>query len=320
MVDEDLNEMRRRYGKFSNPESAEPTSVLYGEFNELDENGEVKEGGNKTTTTLAIDMIRDDDEKNKFVGVKKDEAVVFNPMKAMKNEAEVSAMLKTEKTSEAMNSDYKYTVKTVNKIEKAELNQEFFDKAFGADVVHSEDELRSKIREGIASYFEKESDKKLQKDIRRELIENNKINLPDDFLKRMLKTRQEKAMDDHTFEHEYFHLAEDLKWDLIQGKLAGDQNIEVTQEEILNTARVLISQQFAQYGVAPPENEKLDELVQNYLQKDNNDERLGRTILSQKVFDFLKKNLKLDMIELPYEDYISKLKEQTQHELEHHQH
>lgn len=318
MVDDDINEMRRRYGKFSNPVSSEITSVLYGEFSELNENGQLKEGGNTTTTTLSIEMIKDADEQTKFIGIKKDEVVRFNPINALKNETEVSAMLKTEKSSASLNSDYNFTVKTVNKIEKADLNQEFFDKSFGVDVVHNEEEFKAKIREGIASYFEKESDKKFQKDIRTTFLEENKLPLPDDFLKRMLKTRQEKAIDDHEFEHQYFHLAKDLKWDLIQNKIATDQSIVVGHEDILQTGRELISQQFAQYGIAPPDNEKLDELVLNYLQKDDNNEKLGRTLLSHKVFDYLKKNLKLNMIELPYEDFITKLKEKTEHETVHH--
>ena len=318
MVDDDINEMRRRYGKFSSPESAEISSVLYGEFVELSENGDVNEGGIKTTTTLAIEMIRDEEEQKKFIGIKKDETVRFNPMKAILNETEVSAMLKAEKNSHAINCDYQFTVKTVNKIEKADLNQEFFDKAFGEDIVHSEEEFRTKIREGIAAYFEKESDKKLQKEIRSVFLDKNKLQLPDEFLKRMLKTRQQKNFEEHEFEHEYFHLSEDLRWDLLQNKIATDQTIAVTKEDIFNTGRVMIFQQFEQYGVAPPEKEKLDELVQNYLLKDDNEERLSRSLLNQKILDYHKKNLKLDMIELPYEEFIEKLKEKNQHELEHH--
>jgi len=318
MVDDDINEMRRRYGKFSNPENAEKSSVLYGEFMELDEDGEVKEGGNKTTTTLSIEMIKNEEEQNKFIGAKKDDTVRFNPMNAMRNETEVTAMLKLEKKSEALNSDYNFHVKTVNKIEKADINQEFFDKVFGEGVVTSEDEFKAKIREGIASYFEKESDRKLQKDVKNIFLEENNIQLPDDFLKRMLKDRQEKKIDDHEFEHEYFHMAQDLKWDLLQNKIAADQSIAVTNQELIETSRIMISQQYAQYGIAPPELDQLDELVQGYLKKDDNEERLSRTILGQKVFDYLKKNLKLNMTELPYEEFIEKLKEKTAHEVEHH--
>ena len=318
MTEDDINDMRRRYGKFSNPEVAEETSVLYGEFAELDENGEIKTEGNKTTTTLSIEMIKNDAEIKKFIGLKKDESIRFNPKKVIENETELAAMLKVEKNSPAIGSDYQFTIKTVNKIEKADLNQEFFDKVYGEGVVNSEEEFRSKIREGIASYFEKESDKKLQKDLHNIFLEENKLQLPDEFLKRMLKARSEKKMDDHEFEHEYFHLAEDLKWNLLQNKIAEDQSLSVSHDEILDTTRIMVAQQFAQYGIAPPEKDKLEELVHNYLQKDDNHERLERTLLGQRVFDYLKKNLKLDMTELPYEAFIEKLKEKTSHELQHH--
>ena len=318
MVEDDINEMRRRYGKFSNPEVAENTSVLYGEFTELNEAGEIKEGGNTTTTTLSIEMIKDESEQNKFIGSKKDDVIRFNPLKVLKNETEVSAMLKIQKDSSSLSSDYNYQIKTVNKIEKADLNQEFFDKAFGEGVVSNEDEFRAKIREGISSYFEKESDKKFEKDVRNIFLEENKLQLPDDFLKRMLKARQEKETEKHDIDHEYYHLAEGLKWDLIQNKIALDQSLIVTDTEITDAARIMISRQFVQYGVAPPENDKLDELAKNYLDKDENQERLSRSILSQKVFLYLKQNLKLNTIELPYEEFIEKLNEKNAHEREHH--
>lgn len=318
MIENDINDIRRRYGKFSNPESAEANSILYGDFNELDETGDVKAGGVNTTTTLSIEMIRDEEEQKKFIGVKKDDQVIFNPRKAIKNDTEALAMLKIEKDSPAFDSDYRFTVKTVNEITKAEINQELFDKAFGEGVVTDEETFISRIREGIAAYFEKESDKKLQKDVRTRLLESNNLTLPDDFLKRMLKSKQEKAIDEHTFEHEYFHLAEDLKWSLIEGKIAGDQSIEVKGEDLMEAAMGMISQQFAQYGAPPPEDEKLREIAKDYLMKEENDERIQRAILSHRVFEYLKKNLKLNMIELPYDEFVAKLNEKTEHELQHH--
>jgi trigger factor len=227
-------------------------------------------------------------------------------------------MLKVAVDSPAIDSDYRYTVKTVNEIEKAEINQELFDKVFGEGVVTGEDEFRSRIREGIASYFEKESDKKLMKDLRNTMLAENNLPLPDDFLKRMLKKNQDKQIDEHTFEHEYMHVAEDLKWNLIESKIAEEQSIDVTWEEVHSTARMMVAQQFAQYGVPAPEDEKLNEMATNYLQKENVAENVERNIRSSKVFDYLKKNLKLNVIELPYEEFIEKLKEKTEHE--HHFH
>jgi trigger factor len=321
MVEDDLNDLRRRYGKFSNPELSEETNILYGEFNELDADGNIKEGGNKTTTSLAIEMVKEQSDKKSFIGLAKGATVDFNPAKAFKNKAEVSAMLRLEKDSPAIESDYRFTVMTINQIEKAELNQEFFDKIYGEGNVKSEDELRNKIKEGITAYFTRESDRKLKKDLRQQMLEEMSVPLPDDFLKRMLKSsseKNEKAFDEHAFEHEYFHLAEDLRWNLINTKIAKSNNLEVTPEEITNVAKQVLHQQFANYGVYDMQAEKMDDLVKRYLSEENNRERIERNILDQKVFDFVKPQLKLDTTELPYEEFVKKLSEKTEHELEHH--
>jgi len=318
MVENDLNDLRRRYGKFSNPEVSEESSVLYGEFNELDAENLIKEGGNKTTTTISIEMIRDVQQRTPFLGLKAKDTVDFNPLDVLKNETEVAAMLKLQKDSPALHSSYRFTVMTVNKIEKADMNQELYDKVYGEGVVTTEEEFRSKIREGIASYFERESDRKLKKDLRMTMVESMNIPLPDEFLKKMLKANNKNESAD--FEHEYFHLADDLRWDLIQSRIAEANEIAVSEEEIRELARQTIRQQFAQYGYFDLDESKEKDIVERYLREDDRAEKLERAIRDQKVFDYLKKEVKLDMTELPYQDFVQKLNEQTQHELEHHHH
>jgi trigger factor len=321
MVDDDVSDIRRRYGKYSNPEVSEENHILYGDFDELDENGNVKEGGNKTATTLAIEMIRDAEHRAPFIGLKKDDTVVFNPMEAMSHEAEVAAMLKVEKGSPAMNANYRFTVKSINRIDKAEMNQEFFDKIYGEGVTKSEEEFRGKIREGIVAYFEQMSENKLKKDIKRRLIEEVDIALPDDFLKRMLKEADDKKKDDHErdLEHEYYHLAEDLRWSLMRSYFAKEYNLGVSDDEVKHVARVMARDQFAQYGYYDMPADKIEEIAKSYY-SDKGDiaERIERTILDDKVFSVLKTKLNLDMQELPYAEFIKKLNEKTEHELEHH--
>ncbi len=320
MVDDDLSDLRRRYGKFSSPEISTATNVLYGEFEELDEAGNPKADGNKTTTTLSIEMVKDPADRNRFVGLKAGEMVTLNPMKILGNETEVSAMLKVDKTSPAITADYIFTVKTINQIDAAELNQELFDKVYGEGVVSTEEEFRAKIKEGIASYFERESDKKLRKDLKNHLISKLEIPLPDDFLKRMIKTnmKPEEQVSDEEFEHQYFHMAEDLRWDLIRNQVAKTNSLVVATEEVTNLAAAMVRQQLAQYGMYDVEETRLKQITDDYINKEGNGDRLEKTIIDDKVFRELKSQLKLDVHELPYADFTAKLGEKTQHEMEHH--
>ncbi len=318
MIEEDVNDVRRRYGKFSNPETAEENCILYGEFNELDADGQLKEGGVKTTTTLAIDRMPEAKDRKKFVGLKKEAVVDYNPMEAIRNETEVAAMLKIDKSNAALHSNYRFTVMTISHIEKAELNQELFDKLYEAGSVSSEEEFRGKVKEGIASYFERESDRKLKKDLRNAILESTNIPLPDDFLKRMVKANQDKPMEEQEFDHQYYHMAEDLRWNLIMGHVAAEQNITLEEEEIREASRGMMRQQFAQYGVYDMDEAKVEEMSNRYLTQEGNYERFERTIREAKVFDYLKKTVKLDITEMPYDEFVARLNEKTAHELEHH--
>jgi len=318
MIDDDISDVRRRYGKFSNPEVSEAHHILYGEFAELDSDSNPKENGVKTTTSLSLELIRNDEKRKPFIGLKKGDTVRFNPKETYGNEIEVTAMLKLDKGSEAAGSDYNFTVSTINQIDKAELNQELFDKLYGEGVVKTEQEFREKTSERIAAYFERESDRKLRKDIRNYLLENIAVPLPDDFLKRMLRANAEKTIDEETFQHEYYHLSEDLRWNLIQNKISEANQISISDDEIKELARQVMRQEFAQYGYYDLEAERLEEMTQRYLQQEGTSDRLERTLKENKVFDQIRKEISLDRMELPYDDFVAKLQEKTQHEAQHH--
>lgn len=318
MIEDDINDLRRRYGKFSNPETSDETCILYGEFNELDADGQLKEGGVKTTTTLAIDRMPEAKDRKKFTGLKKEDTIDYSPMTVIRNETEVATMLKIDKSNPALQSQYRFTVMTVSKIEKADLNQELFDKLYEPGSVTDEAGFREKVKEGIAGYFEKESDRKFHKDIRNLLLESTSIPLPDEFLKRMVKADQEKAVEEHEFEHQYYHMAEDLRWSLITGQFAAEHGITMTEEEVRDYSRGTIRQQFAQYGIYDMDDAKIEEMSNRYLNEEGAYERFERRLREGKVFDLLKRSVTLHTVELPYDEFVARLNEKTAHELEHH--
>ncbi|MFM9027975.1 MAG: hypothetical protein ACKOQ6_08250, partial [Bacteroidota bacterium] len=234
------------------------------------------------------------------------------------NETEVSAMLKIGKDNSALNSDFRFTVMTISKIEKADLNQELFDKLYEPGLVTDETSFRENVKVGIAAYFDRESHRKFQKDVRSIMLEETIIPLPDDFLKRMLKANQEKPMEESEFEHQYYHLVEDLRWNLLVGKIAEEQGITQTEEEVRQLSRGIMRQQFSQYGIYDMDDAKLSEMSERYLSQEGAWEKLERSLRESKVFEYLKGAISLDRKELPYDEFVSRMNERTEHELEHH--
>ena len=321
-----VDDIRRRYGNFSRPETVEEGTILYGKFEELDETGNVKETGISTTTTISLELLRDEEIKNQLLGLKKDDEIKVNIKKAFEEPAEISSMLSiSREEAENLSSDFKFQIFSINKIEKAEVNQALFNKVYGEGIINSEEEFNQKIKEEIQKIFEVDADRKLRDEISDYLLQNINPQLPDEFLKRWLMAVNEKPVTAEQLEKEYNSYSKHIKLQLIENKIAKENNLEVKQEEIIAFAEQLIRNQFAQYGQMNPEDEKVKELADNYLQKRERIRQIYETLIERKSFEYLKSFFILNIIELPHDEFLNAVKpahnhDHHDHEHEHHEH
>jgi trigger factor len=309
-VDTYVDDIRKRHGKHSQPESADEKSVLYASFIEVGADNVPVENGITTKTTIAVDLVKDSGIKKSLVGLKKDDAVVINVVKAMDSETEVSHMLNIpkEKVAEIKNN-FELKIISVNNVESAELNQELFEKVYGKDTVKSEEEFREKLKAEISSMFAVESERKLQHDIQDELLHHFKINLPDNFLKRWLMDANEKPITADQVEKEYNSYSTGMKWKLIENSIIRENNIRVTDEEIENFSKQLIVNQFAQYGSSYLTDEMISDMTKRYLSKEENVNHVIGSLSDRKVFNFLASIVKRDVKKTSYDEFIKIVKE-----------
>jgi len=313
-VDLYIEDLRRKYGKFSNPETADEQCILYGDFAELDENGEIKEGGISSKSTLAIASVVDEATKKTLIGSKKGDVLRINLSKAFNNnQDEISHLLNLPQEKAAgILSDFNYTVDTVNLVEKADLTQEFFDKLFAPGTVSSESELKDKVRAEIAAMYQKETDSWLKHEIEDHLLHELDIKLPDDFLRKWLQTAVEKPLTPDQIEKEYGGYARGMKLRLIENRIFRDQQMTITKEEIRIVAQQYILQQFSGYA-AGLNDEILDSLVTRYLEKKESVERIIETLSSQKVFNYLKSIVKTKPEKITYDNFGKKVSSHHHH-------
>lgn len=66
-----LKNIRRSYGKMSNPDVVTEEDVIYGELTQLSPDGTVFEGGIVNTASIRLDLIDDAKTKKSLVGLKK---------------------------------------------------------------------------------------------------------------------------------------------------------------------------------------------------------------------------------------------------------
>ncbi|GAC1313851.1 MAG: trigger factor [Mucilaginibacter sp.] len=303
-----IKNIRRSYGKMTNPDVSADDDVLYAELTQLSPDGSVFEGGITNTASVRLDQIEDKKIKASLIGLKKDDEVVLDIQKAFNNDAaKVAGLLKIdEETAADLKSKFSLKVKNVNRLEEGDLNQEFFDKLFGEGTVTTEAEFRAKITEELEAMMVQDAERKLQDDIYQYGLDKVQFELPDGFLKRWLKATNEKLTEEE-LAGGYKDFAQNLKWTLIENKIVKENNLEIKYEEVFALAKERLNQQFRMYSPQGIDEAQLGQYTVQYLQNKENANKIFEDVKALKVFDYIQSVITLDNKEILFSDF-SKLK------------
>src|SRR5579859_320776 len=271
VMDETLEDIKRRYGKRTNPETSEAGDNLFGEIHKA--GSEEKQG-----SYLRIEQVEKSQQK-KFIGLKKDDAVEFEVEKILKDPQAISQLLNTnEEEAKKANGSYVFKVTNVSRIEPVQINQELFDQVFGKDVVMSGDAFLTKIKETISGNYERETQRLLDHEIQHYYVDHTKINMPEGFLKTWLKATSEGQVTDEVLEKEFKSYRDSIKWDLVKNKIAEEKGIKIEESDVREKAKQVIVEQFGGPAIAEQLGDKFDGIVSNYLAgKDGKGENYMRT-------------------------------------------
>ena len=300
-----IKNIRKSYGKMTNPEVAAEGDVLYAELAQLSPDGEVFEGGINATGSIRLDLVTDKKILKTLVGLKKDDVVELDVQKAFDNNETVIAKLLNigEEDAKDLQSKFKVTVKNVNRLEESDLNQEFYDKIFGEGVVSDEAGFRAKITEEIESMFKQDADRKLQNDIYTQLTEQTKMQLPNEFLRKWLKATNEKLTDEE-LEQGYEDFAKNLKWTLIENKIITDNEIKIEYKDVFETAKQRLDAQFRMYSPQAMPEEQLAQYTATFLQEKENANRIFDEVKALKVFEHIQSVATLNQKDIDYKKFV----------------
>lgn len=310
MIDQQVETASSQLGQNVPVDEAKDNSSVRGNFVQLDAEGnEVEDGIKPENVLLAIDMIKDDEIKNAFVGSKKDDIVIFDPVKAFENRVEIGHMLNISKEeAEVLNSEFRFTVTEILQFEKAELNEEMFKKLYGEETeVKTMEDFRARVKEEIASNLVYSSDHKFALDTRDTLVEKSKIELPEGFLKRWLIAIN-KELTLEQIENDFDAFVKDLQWQLIKDSIAKDNEVQVTPEETEDFAKQMARAQYNQYGIYDIPDEQLDSFAKMLLEKPEEKERILKKLHEDKVIAVVKEKVSITENEVSQEEFNEMMK------------
>jgi trigger factor len=303
LVNKYVSDVRRNYGQPINPEVSGEKDVVFVDINELDENGEIKAGGIFKSTSLSYERLKNEAGKAKLLGLKKEDKVVVNINDLFSDSVDKSVTLGIDKeVAESNNSNLQLTVKNISRMEEAELNQDLFDRIYGAGAITDEASFRAKIREELGAMFRVDSDRFLRTEVENKLVDTLGIQLPDTFLKKWLAVANEKPVTEDEIEKDYPNYAKAMQWRLIENKIIKDNSLTVSPEEAQLEAKAFVKAEYARYGQQPTE-EDLNKISADVLAREKDAQRIFENLYSKKVLDLIREKCTLTTTEVSYDDF-----------------
>ena len=314
LIDQQVEMYQSRAGHYEKVENfdGEQRDMLKGDLRELDEKGNVKEGGIEVSDAVLMPQyMKVEDQKKLFDGAKLGDIITWNPRKAYpESDVEVSSLLKIQK-EEVKNheGDFTYQITEISRFTKAEINKELFDQTFGEGTVKNEKEFRQKIADQISTQFKSDSDYKFLLDVRKHMEKKiGKLEFPEALLKRvMLNNNKDKGAD--FVEKNFDASIKELAWHLSREQLVAAQGIKIEDADLKETAKEAARAQFAQYGMANVPDEYLENYAQEMLKKRENVDGLVDRAVDVKLTAALKSVVKLDEKAISLEDFQKMLQE-----------
>ena len=314
MIDEEVERQRTRNGKMTEPEAvAGDENALNLQFTETDANGQPVEGGISKDNSLLVKYFNEA-TRPKWIGLKKDDSLVLQLSTALdeKEREWVLGDLGLPKEDPAAAEKYfRVTITKVGLVEKADLNEEFFQAAAPGKDIKTEEEYRNNVRDEIQAHWDSQSFNQLQHTLYHVLLDNTKIEFPEAFLKRWMQTGGEKPKSQAEVEQEFPSFVNQLKWTLIVDKVVRENNIEVGPDDIREFAK---QQLFGYMGMQAGAEEQpwIADYVNRMMQDRKFVEDTVHRIQTDKVFGWAATQIH------PTEKVIGR--EEFQHMQEEHQH
>lgn len=304
LVENYIDEITSRYGKFSEPEAVEQGDIVTLEVAELEGDDLKEEGGLNKTVTLSTENITKKTAVKPFLGKKSGDN--FNvKLKTLGKDVEESASLLglNKEDLDVAGDEFQVQITKISRVERAELNQELFDKVYGEGTVKTEEEFKNKVKEEAGAMLGGHGANKFKNDMIELLLDKTTFDLPDEFLKRWLVAVAEKKTTKEDIEKEYDQYKKSLKWQLIENKIITDNDIKVENEEVVERAKSMIAANFAQFGQAVSD-EELTTYAQNILGKEEERRRIFEEVYMDKIMNFVKETAKVEEKEISYDDFI----------------
>jgi trigger factor len=295
-VRERINAYQTYYGRTVNAKEVEKNALVRVNLVQGKENGHSVEAA-----LLSLKVIPEA-EQQALLGLYVGETVEVNVRKMLVNDIDCAAFLKVSKEQLAtIDPVFTLTVKEITSVEPAVLNQKFFDDLYGKDAITSKEAFTERVKNDLRNELLDESEHLFAINIRSMLIKNAALELPEAFLKRWLLLTSEGKFTAQQLEVDFPSFAEGLRWQLIEEHIIRQENIEISEEDLLLAAKKTVLHRLAMLGMNNINETRLSEFAHTMLNNPDDRKRLTEHAAQCRVIDSIRNAITVEQKELSHE-------------------
>lgn len=298
MVAEQDKNIRMQAGDRVTTDTYGDRALVKGTIMQLAEDGQVKADGIQVTDGIVAPFLfKSKEEAAKFEGTKAGDKVVFDAFATCDgNEAEIASMLHIDRDRvEEARGNFEMTITEYVVNKPAELGQEFYDKVFGADAVHNEEEYFARVRDMIAQSLQPNSRSLFVRMTEDYLMETYGANmqLPEGFLRKFM-VRVNPEIKAESVDEELKMAIPGMKWEIIEGHAGRVMGIKVEEDDVKAIARSIAMEQLIQYGMGQMAEQMADYYAENLLKDKDQRRRLVDQAYTSKLMNAIHNAVKLN--------------------------
>ena len=291
MVTEEIERMQIKAGKMAEVEVIDnDENVLTVLFTEVDKDGNAVEGGISKENTVLVKQLAATAQKE-FKGKKIGDTVKTQLNKAFEADKLDAMALDLGVDKDATDKYFTIEIVKIGLVEKREMNEEFFNEVFPGKGVTTEEGLRAELKNEIAQYWDAQSRNQLHDQLYHFLIDETKMEFPENFLTRWLENGGDKPKTPEQAKEEFPSFANQLKWTLISDRLITENKLQVTDEELKDTMKSEVMRYFGQMNMGE-DLSWLDSYIDRMMKDEKQVDATYRRLITEKVFGFVEQQAK----------------------------
>lgn len=190
----------------------------------------------------------------------------------------------------------------------AELNQDLFDKVYGEGNIKSEEELKEKVKAELDEYFQQNADVHFVNKVLEQVTEKEEVALPETFLVKWLMFSNQNIQSEEQAKEILEAEKNQLRYQIIEGKLMTDNEINLDYADVLAQAEQLVKNQLAIYGIHHLGDEEIQKYAVEMLKDQEQVRQISSEVAMAKLKDVILEKASKKETKISHDEFLEELK------------